>query len=318
MYWEPPAIYKSSCAINVEFFPYDEQLCSLKFGSWSYDGYQVDLQHIALDNPDKQQSLDVISDGMNIKDYYRSVEWDLMGVPAKKFLKRYTCCEAPYPDIRFNITLRRKTLFFTVNLTIPCVAISFLSVLVFFLPSDSGEKITLCISILLSLTVFFLLLAEINPPTSLVVPLIGKYLLFTMVLLTLSIIITVVVLNIHFRSPSTHIMSPWIRKVFLDILPRLLLISRPVDEKMEHFDFEKRSSRGRTGNGIERGERYSDYFRTDYTSFADEGDTLRSDIGADEDPQATNVLRSMEGIRFLAKHMQEANDETAVSRGQGK
>ena len=39
--WEPPVIYKSSCTINVEFFPFDEQLCVLKFGSWTYDGYQV-------------------------------------------------------------------------------------------------------------------------------------------------------------------------------------------------------------------------------------------------------------------------------------
>ena len=40
------------------------------------------------------------------------------------------------------MTLRRKTLFYTVNLIIPCVGISFLTVLVFYLPSDSGEKVT--------------------------------------------------------------------------------------------------------------------------------------------------------------------------------
>lgn len=103
--------------------------------------------------------------------------------------------------------MRRKTLFYTVNLIIPCVGISFLTVLVFYLPSDSGEKVTLCISILLSLTVFFLLLAEIIPPTSLAVPLLGKYLLFTMVLVTLSICVTVGVLNVHFRYGVVYIHS---------------------------------------------------------------------------------------------------------------
>ncbi len=37
--------------------------------------------------------------------------------------------------------MRRKTLFYTVNLIIPCMGISFLTVLVFYLPSDSGEKV---------------------------------------------------------------------------------------------------------------------------------------------------------------------------------
>lgn len=48
-----------------------------------------------------------------------------------------------------------------------------------------------------------------------------------MILVTLSICVTVGVLNIHFRSPSTHIMRPWIRKVLILILPRLLLMKRP-------------------------------------------------------------------------------------------
>lgn len=42
--WQPPAVYKSSCAIDVEYFPYDVQTCVLKLGSWTYDGFKVTTQ----------------------------------------------------------------------------------------------------------------------------------------------------------------------------------------------------------------------------------------------------------------------------------
>ncbi|XP_005178988.1 acetylcholine receptor subunit alpha-like [Musca domestica] len=221
--WRPPAIYKSSCEIDVEYFPFDEQTCVMKFGSWTYDGFQVDLRHI-----DELNGTNVVEVGVDLSEFYTSVEWDILEVPAVRNEKFYTCCDEPYLDITFNITMRRKTLFYTVNLIIPCMGISFLTILVFYLPSDSGEKVSLSISILLSLTVFFLLLAEIIPPTSLVVPLLGKFVLFTMILDTFSICVTVVVLNIHFRSPQTHIMAPWVRTVFINQLPRFLVMRRPL------------------------------------------------------------------------------------------
>lgn len=39
--WTPPAIFKSSCEIDVRYFPFDQQTCFMKFGSWTYDGNQV-------------------------------------------------------------------------------------------------------------------------------------------------------------------------------------------------------------------------------------------------------------------------------------
>ncbi|XP_075147158.1 nicotinic acetylcholine receptor alpha4 isoform X3 [Haematobia irritans] len=177
---------------------------------------------------DEQQGSNVVDVGVDLSEFYMSVEWDILEVPAVRNEKFYTCCDEPYLDITFNITMRRKTLFYTVNIIIPCMGISFLTVLTFYLPSDSGEKVTLSISILISLHVFFLLVVEIIPPTSLVVPLLGKYLIFAMILVSISICVTVVVLNVHFRSPQTHRMAPWVKNVFIDHLPKFLFIKRPI------------------------------------------------------------------------------------------
>lgn len=210
-------------------------------------------------------------------------------MPAVRNEAFYICCEEPYPDIVFNITLRRKTLFYTVNLIVPCVGISFLSVLVFYLPSDSGEKVSLSISILLSLTVFFLLLAEIIPPTSLTVPLLGKYLLFTMVLVTLSVVVTIAVLNVNFRSPVTHRMANWVRVVFIQVLPRFLLIERPKKEDDE--EEEEEMVVGRNGVGV--------------VGVTADGEPVDEDDD-DDDVEATNG-KPPEGMLTDVFHVQETD-----------
>ncbi|XP_030067864.1 neuronal acetylcholine receptor subunit alpha-4 [Microcaecilia unicolor] len=211
--WMPPAIYKSSCSIDVTFFPFDQQNCTMKFGSWTYDKAKIDL--ISMHN------------NVDQLDYWESGEWIIVNAVGTYNIKKYECCTEIYPDITYYFIIRRLPLFYTINLIIPCLLISCLTVLVFYLPSECGEKITLCISVLLSLTVFLLLITEIIPSTSLVIPLIGEYLLFTMIFVTLSIIITVFVLNVHHRSPRTHTMPAWVRRIFLDVIPRILLMKRP-------------------------------------------------------------------------------------------
>lgn len=216
----PPAIYKSSCSIDVTFFPFDQQSCKMKFGSWTYDRAKIDLISMASD--------------VDQMDYWESGEWVIVNAVGKYNTKKYECCTEIYADITYYFIIRRLPLFYTINLIIPCLLISCLTVLVFYLPSQCGEKITLCISVLLSLTVFLLLITEIIPSTSLVIPLIGEYLLFTMVFVTLSIIITVFVLNVHHRSPQTHGMPHWVRRVFLDFVPRVLFMKRPPGTAKQH------------------------------------------------------------------------------------
>jgi len=53
--WQPPAVYKSSCSIDVEFFPYDVQTCVLKLGSWTYDGFKVTNDNVPLGRHKKKK-----------------------------------------------------------------------------------------------------------------------------------------------------------------------------------------------------------------------------------------------------------------------
>ena len=65
--WIPPAIYKSSCTIDVRYFPFDEQVCDMRFGSWTFDAQQVRLKR---DKP-----------LVNLEDYLPSGTWDVIAVP---------------------------------------------------------------------------------------------------------------------------------------------------------------------------------------------------------------------------------------------
>ncbi|KFO88255.1 hypothetical protein N320_12859, partial [Buceros rhinoceros silvestris] len=233
--WLPPAIYKSACKIEVKHFPFDQQNCTLKFRSWTYDHTEIDM---------------VLKTSMaSMDDFTPSGEWDIVALPGRRTVNPL---DPSYVDVTYDFIIKRKPLFYTINLIIPCVLITSLAILVFYLPSDCGEKMTLCISVLLALTVFLLLISKIVPPTSLDVPLIGKYLMFTMVLVTFSIVTSVCVLNVHHRSPSTHTMPPWVKLVFLERLPAYLFmkpsakkhdmkITETLDNVSSHRDFRLRT-----------------------------------------------------------------------------
>lgn len=126
-------------------------------GSWTYDGFEIDLVHYDTDRVEYKLDERLkwawrVTDGIDLSDFYTSVEWDILGVPGDRHAETYANSPAPYYDITYTINLRRKTLFYTINLIVPCVGISFLATLVFYLPSDSGEKVTERINKLISIT----------------------------------------------------------------------------------------------------------------------------------------------------------------------
>ncbi|KAM8792602.1 neuronal acetylcholine receptor subunit alpha-7-like [Eudromia elegans] len=207
----PPGILKSTCYIDVRWFPFDVQKCDLKFGSWTHSGSLLDLQMLEAD----------------ISNYISNGEWDLVAVPGKRNELYYECCKEPYPDVTYTVTMRRRTLYYGLNLLIPCVLISALALLVFLLPADSGEKISLGITVLLSLTVFMLLVAEIMPATSDSVPLIAQYFASIMVIVGLSVVVTVLVLQFHHHDPQAGKMPRWVRVVLLNWCAWFLRMKKP-------------------------------------------------------------------------------------------
>lgn len=132
----------------------------MKFASWAYDKSLIDLN--------------LVSEVGDDSNYMASTEFELVEIRAKKHVVVYSCCEEAYPDITVTIHLRRKPLFFVFNLILPCLMITSIALLGFYMPSESGEKVTLGITTLLSMTVFMMLVAENMPPTSDALPLIGQ------------------------------------------------------------------------------------------------------------------------------------------------
>ncbi|XP_051975551.1 neuronal acetylcholine receptor subunit alpha-7 isoform X2 [Xyrauchen texanus] len=169
----------------------------------------------------------------DITGYIANGEWDLVEVPGRRNEKFYDCCKEPYPDVTFTVVMRRRTLYYGLNLLIPCVLISTLALLVFLLPADSGEKISLGITVLLSLTVFMLLVAEIMPATSDSVPLIAQYFATTMMIVGLSVIATVLVLQYHYHDTDGGKMPRWTRVVLLNWCAWFLRMRRPGEERIQ-------------------------------------------------------------------------------------
>ncbi|XP_008315139.1 neuronal acetylcholine receptor subunit alpha-9-I isoform X2 [Cynoglossus semilaevis] len=207
--WDSPAITKSTCVVDVSYFPFDWQQCNLTFGSWTYNGNQVDIS-LGMDSGD-------------LSDFVDNVEWECHGMPAVRNVMMYGCCSDPYTEITYTLLLKRRSSFYIFNLLLPCFLISFLAPLGFYLPADSGEKVSLGVTVLLALTVFQLLVAESMPPAE-SMPYIGKYYIATMTMITASTSLTIFIMNIHFCGAEAKPVPHWAKVLIIDYMSKIFFV----------------------------------------------------------------------------------------------
>ncbi|KAF1747722.1 hypothetical protein GCK72_024188 [Caenorhabditis remanei] len=218
--WIPPGIFRASCKMDITYFPFDDQVCYLKFGSWTYHGLALDLSIVAEEDEDEFS--------IDLSTYTPSGEWHLTKAPAVKDVKFNSCCKEPYSTVTFYMFLRRRTLFYLFNIILPSLLISIMTLMGFCLPAhDMSEKIGYQTTILLSICFFVTIVSEMTPPTSESVPLLGMFFSSLTLISSVSTAFTITVLNFRYRQVQNIHMHPLFYKVFLIWIPWLLLMKRP-------------------------------------------------------------------------------------------
>uniref|UniRef100_A0A914KWX5 Uncharacterized protein n=1 Tax=Meloidogyne incognita TaxID=6306 RepID=A0A914KWX5_MELIC len=162
-----PTIYKFSCLLNLRYFPYDLQECTMTFSSWTYDSKGIDYLPYA--------------DNIGTSNYLENEGWYLLKTTIQRKEVKYSCCPNNYTLLKLKLYLRRKPLFYLINLIIPTAIITLIAIVGFFTTSSASgmreEKVSLGITTLLSMSILMLMVSDQMPTTSTFIPLIGWFIL---------------------------------------------------------------------------------------------------------------------------------------------
>ena len=215
-------IVTAYCIMDFTNFPYDDQSCKMTFGSWAYDIRYIDMTYL--------------SQYSNSSDYVENGQWDLLDIQTQRNAKVWEGFPNPYVTVDINIYIRRKAKSFTVTIVIPSAILSGLVLLTFILPPESGERVSLCITVLLAVTVFQQLTAQLMPRYQ--VPHLAEYYFVIILVTSISLVVTTLILNLFHR--STRRMPGWFRKLILVYLSSALFC-RPQTDAKEKISLKKLS-----------------------------------------------------------------------------
>ncbi|CAG5131976.1 unnamed protein product, partial [Candidula unifasciata] len=212
VYNVPQVVYQSSCPIDVYVFPFDVQNCTLRFCSWTHDGTEVDLVFY-----EHKQWID-------LSEYIESSSWSIMDVPAYRHVKYYSCCPGRHwVDLQYHIIFQRRSALYNYILVLPCILLTSITLILFFIPPESPAKMQLGLAVFTAFFVLLRLLEKNLPPGTIRMPLLGAYYCVNMILITLSSFLNVLIVDL-----TTHGMRasalPKLRHFFFNHLAKYLLM----------------------------------------------------------------------------------------------
>ncbi|CAB1352378.1 unnamed protein product [Coregonus sp. 'balchen'] len=131
----------TACTLNIYNFPFDVQNCSLTFQSWLHTLNDIDLKLMRSAEELKVDKSVFMNQG----------EWELLHVLSK--YKRFSLDNIDsYAEMKFNVVIRRRPLFYTVNLLLPSIFLMVMDLVGFYLPPDSVYFVVCMALLVISLT----------------------------------------------------------------------------------------------------------------------------------------------------------------------
>jgi hypothetical protein len=148
--WSYQAKLISFCEIDVQHFPFDRQYCSILLQSTIYDSSQLKLRSL-----------------YNVVRLYNFIntEWEITHATIKEIDLYNPYHARNFSTIKIDIELVRLSRFYILKIIVPFSIISSLALFSFCLPTVSGEKIALSVSVLLSLTIYLQIISDYVPKT---------------------------------------------------------------------------------------------------------------------------------------------------------
>ncbi|XP_077112469.1 5-hydroxytryptamine receptor 3A-like [Ranitomeya variabilis] len=208
------------CMFYIFFYPFDAHNCTLSFYSQLHT-----IEHINL-------SAWVASDNLRLQlqTIFYPGEWELSYMSSSYRME--TDEEKEYAVLVFHIIFKRLSLYYVVNLIVPSVFLMILDIIGFYLPNESGERISFKITLLLGYSVFLIIVMDILPASSHTTPIIDIYFVVCMALLGISLAESILIFHIVSNKNSPCKVPMWVRKLVLE------RISKLIHRKNKHCDTE--------------------------------------------------------------------------------